>query len=77
MGRIEIPASACENNKIFTNVLKKRLFYPLTIVQGHQKIVPSYSAIQIRKSQEIPEYYLKNEVITNVFAKAGLWKPGR
>ena len=37
----------------------KRLFYPLTVVQGHLKIVPSYSAIQIRKIQEIPEFYQK------------------
>ena len=38
---------------------KKRPFSTLTLVWGHLKIVPSYSAIQIRKSQEIPEYYLK------------------
>ena len=38
---------------------KKRLFYPLSIVRGHLKIVPCYSAFQIRKSQEIPEFYLQ------------------
>ena len=54
----------------FTNAL----FYPLTLVREHLKIVPSYSAIQIRKNQEILEHYLKKEVITNVFAKAGLRK---
>ena len=36
---------------------KKCLLYPLILVRGHLKIIPSYSAFQIRKSQEIPEFY--------------------
>ena len=40
-------------------VVKKRLFYPLILVWEHLKMVPFYSAIQIRKSQEIPKFYLK------------------
>ena len=38
---------------------KKHLFYPLAFVRRHLKIVPSYLALQIRKSQEIPEFYLQ------------------
>ena len=51
---------------------KKRVFYPLTLVQGHLKIVLSYSAIQIRKSQEILEYYL---TICNYFIFSLLHSP--
>ena len=48
---------------------KKCLFFPLTLVRGHLKIVPSYLAIQIKKSQKIPKYYLKKRSNYKRFCK--------
>ena len=53
---------------------KKRLFYPLTLVRGHLKqyLIQHFKLGKVKKFQN---FIYKDEVITNVFAMAGLQKP--
>ena len=72
--KLKFHALLAKTAKIYKFV-KKRLFYLLTLVRGHLKIVPSYSAIQIRKSQEIPEFYLNRSSNYKRFCKGRASEP--
>ena len=66
-------AKTSKNSQIY-KFTKKRLFYLLTLVRGHLKIVPLIHHFKLGKVKKFQNFIYKDEVITNVFAMAELQK---